>query len=384
MENFFYLVDISKTRLPSGITFDILWLGVLVLFLLYHSNFRNASCVGFIFKKEILLALVMIIISAIRSYLLVGQSIFLGFSPQRNLIVLFLAYFVLRKMFANKRVNEKLMWKWIIFFGIITVLLLVLQVTVFKNIRYIHSMEYERYESVRLYVDCVLAPFIGIYGAAEFYEVGNKKYLILCVLAFLYELLVSKGRLELVSLILAICIGAFFIKKMSKKKLLIYVLICVGIVCFLNSKYFDSILYAVQNVQEDNMSIRLEAHAFYLSRLFESPLNFLLGCGYPNTKYRPSVLYAGTNKFNAVDNGFFAIYFIYGLFGLILLIFTTIKLIKISYSIMIRHQKYIYFMFFIFQVFMSYNITFWWWKADWLLIDILLMISMESICEAKI
>ena len=375
MENCFYFIDVDS--FPLG--YSDLWLLILVAYYGYQylkrSN-RRVSTGGrkYNYKPVMWLLVLIVLVSSMQAFLEYDQSIFLGLRPQRRFLFVPLTYYGLRLQFNYKEINFENIETIIIKLGIIQSILYCIQQAVFSQIVFLNMSYNYRYGSVRLYIDSAVIVFMILFSFNRYIR-NNKMYnLFPVVLGIYYELTVSKGRLECLAIFFAIIITFLLWREFSGRKLFGCILLICAIVIFANTSIFDNFVTAVEIrlgvVQQvsylDTMEIRNSAHVFYWDELLKTPLRFLAGCGYPNTDFQPAAVASGFSEgYIFADNGVFAFIYAYGFLGVVFLLYMYVRFARNAITIYKQNQDLRYLTFGIFILAISYNIIFWWWKAEW-------------------
>lgn len=392
MENCFYLIDEDKFHI-AFLNYSMLFTAVFLL--IYGSvAFKYSKIIvkdnKYTFKTDIILLALLVLLSSARSFFLIDQPLGMGFSPQRDYFIILLAYFPLRFLSENGKINFEKVKNWLLIFGAISIVLYFIQVILTGRVSFIHAMQ--RKSDNRLYVDSFLCVIVGFIGLERYLTTNKLRYLSFTVLSVIYELFVTKGRLELAGFFLA-CLCVVFLKKTDTKKLILITCIGVALFVFINSSYADYVFDALNLIKGneiagiDTMNIRTIAHESFFDQLKQSFDNFLLGCGYPNiafeaTKYT-AYIPVGNERTGLVDNGIFAFFYVYGALGFAVIIRLFFKLTKISFKSFKENNMCWPFCLVIFSIFISYNITFWWNKPSWTWGIVVAMVYLENINDEK-
>ncbi len=385
MENFFYLIDSSALNVPGVFNCDFIWLAFLIFFLGYSTLKWNiiGKRINAHFKLIILLLMIFVIVSSVQCSVLTGQPIWYGLRPQRRYFFILALYYILRFFYSNHMIEDNLMQKGILLIGIASVMLFLMQVLIGENFIFIHVMHNERYGSMRLYVDSIFCVIIGFIGLNNYLKYRTKKYLICVGLAFVYELFVAKGRLELTALIISLTLGILLMKKHKAEKLIAICTVIIFFTIFISTQYFDEIMSGIelmtQGVRENNtMYGRMIARTNYSEQLNRSMSTMIFGCGYPNDLYAPAARLAETaDRMPLSDNGIFAFIYVYGYAGLIVVLACLFKMLRMAWRLYREQGEYTYIMYIVFNIVLSYNIVFWWIRPAWTAVTILLMCQME-------
>ncbi len=381
MERTFYLFNNSDRILI--ISYAVMWYILFISYMAYqiiiHKSITKNSYMYF--KSDILGLSLMVFVAAFQCNLLTGQPIGQGLMPQRNYVTALLSYFVIRKMYDREYLKPEKVEKGLIVVGIISVFIYCLQIILFNKVSFITAARSS--SGTRLYVDSVLCVFIGFWGADRYLRYSKKKYLILVVLTFIYEFFVSKGRLETAALMLSIVFGVMLLRKNSARKFAIYAVIVSLILLFINTewsnRFFEAINYIDSgDLSKNTMGIRIAARASFGKQLAASIQTMIFGCGYPNVDNDVASAMIGYQQhYGLVDNGIFAFAYVYGGLGICIFVKWFYKLIRCAWECYKKLGIYLYLMIVVFNILLLYNITFWWHKASWTLLMVVLMCDME-------
>ena len=163
-------------------------------------------------------------------------------------------------------------------------------------------------------------------------------------------------------------------------------------IIFLSTPYADSLWNAVQTAgtasveQGNTMAIRYVGRELYFNQLSQSVRTMLFGCGYPNELFSPAASKAGFyDHIYLNDNGIFGFAYIYGLIGVIAVILIVIKALKIVLpEIKNNSINVIVLMFIMMQIVSSYNVTFWYWKADGTFLLVIILCIAEQLRRMEV
>ncbi|APZ46548.1 hypothetical protein BW723_09720 [Polaribacter reichenbachii] len=381
MENIFYLIDKDTFQILPGISY----LDTYLIFFLYFC-FRSIKAINknikYRFGWLVFGLLIFIIISAIKANLNSGQSILLGIGSQRDYFFILLSYYPINTLFKRNKINIKTLKKGFLFIGVLAGLIYFFQQVVYEQIIFVFVHSNYRYGSIRLYFDSALI-LISLFIALDYlFKKWKMKYLVVIIIGFLYELFVSKGRLELLAVITTIFI-AYNLRSLSfNTRIFGAFFISILMYFFINSIYFDAFFDNGGSVVNNTTEIRNKGRSLYLLGLLSSITNFIFGWGYPHISNAKAMQASGADKnMFLVDNGLFGFFFVYGALGLSLILSVYYKLLKFSIKIRkkVNDQFHLYLVIFI--IFLSYNIIFWWWKPAWTLLLVILMSYVELMYE---
>lgn len=386
MQEFMYLIDVNKISVGPFKYSDI-WLVFFILYFLYQEiNNKKNNQLKNKFSKEIIILCIFVLIASIQSFRIIGQPIIQGLTPQRNFLILLLSYFPIRKLFNKEKICEKTFFKGILFIGLIQVILYCIQQQIYEQFVFVNVMANYRYGSIRLYIDTVIIDFMILLSGALYFKTYKLIYLIMIISGFIYQLTVSKGRLEIMMLLVSLLIGYLLARGKTIKSILLNIVLLGLFIVVLNLPFIrsfwidiiDSIYLMISNnsdLSKNTMAIRDMGRELYWNELTKDTLSLVFGCGYPNINYEPALFKSGINQSILLqDNGIFAYIYVYGIMGTLPIVSIFIKILKYSWKIKTNMMPI---MFSIFLILLSYNILFIWWKPDWTFIFIIFICYLE-------
>ena len=384
LENCFYLIDTNSIHITGAFAYSDIWLAGLFFYSGYQWIKYLRLKTECSFRTEIGILVGLIFISAYQQMKLTGQSMTLGLRPQRNYLIILLAYFPLRKMFVSGKINSEELLDSMLKVGTFSATLYLIQKLTIDHIQFLNVIINQR-NGARFYVDSTLiqiTAIIAIYRFGKSYRIKYFGSLIICIL---YEFLVSQGRLEIMSVLVSVVIGFLMTRKMNRKKFFSICGLILVVFVFLNSSYADDLWQSISTMgtttaaQGNTMEIRLIGRVRYAEQLTESFQTLIFGCGYPNMLYEPAALKAGYHlSIGLNDNGMYGFTYIYGLLGVAVIVLVSIKFLKRAYCIYKANGNTIYLMYMILNICLAYNIIFWYWKSDGTFILVLMMCLLEQ------
>lgn len=380
MDNFFYIIDVNSIDI-FGISYGNIWLLVFMTFIAYTYVQYGLwkSKVVYHFGAEVALLASLVFIEAVRGQITFNQSVLAGFIGQMYYLFIIMSYYPLRKLYSKHIIDDRVINKGLIIFGVISFLIYFFQVQFIDSISILYDVHMgNRYGSIRLYVDSIFCVMLGFFGMDSFLRTKKWKGLILIFLTVVYELYISKGRLEFAAFCGSMAIGLILMKRYTGKKTFILGVVVGLVLVFMNTQQADSIFEAIGNLGDNTgtMSVRAYGRALYARGLSESLNSLIFGCGYPASE-SAKIMSGQNEKVLLVDNGIFAFVYVYGILGLIAVIIWFVKMFRLAWKLYTTKNRYIYLMFIVFNIAMMYNITFWWWKYAWTIIMVIMMCKME-------
>lgn len=372
-ENLFCLIDVSQINIAGIINFDLLWqIGLFVssLYLNIKSHMFRREEVSH-FETLLLLALASLCFMASwRCEVLTGQPFIRGLLPQRGFLVLCLSSALLRRPLKVGLINVRRLILGIVFLGSISSILYLLQIVLGSSVVFIHASAGERYGGMRLYVSSGLSIVAGIVSFWLFLRFNKWTFIVPTLLTFCVMLFVTKGRLELLVLVLVLTFFLFAERGSVDKKVLLICLTVFAVILLSTTEYgskiFESFINSRVGGSEDTSTIRSAGRQWYEMNLHSVDFGQLFGCGYPSSLYAPASAMAGFDlHYYLVDNGIWAFRYVYGGLGITLLTTLIISLLLRCISDRNPSLKIPIIGFFLFLILPMQNLAWWWWSADW-------------------
>lgn len=373
-ENGFYLIDTAKFSVAGVLNYNDFWVYMLAVYEMYYI-IKLKMKGKFTFLFEIFGILACCVISSFQGAFNMGQSLTMGIRPQRFFIICLTLYFLVRKQLAGNRMTAFNLLDLIITVGTFQGLLCAIQFLIIDKVQFLYAESNMRYGAIRMYYDSGLIMFTTIAGWCAYLRKGDKRYLFAVTFGFVYEFLISKGRLENMCILFAFITAFVLLKKNAFKKVMVMLALVLGILALMNTSYSKVIVNTIKSVvgedsQEDieetgdTMAIRKEGREHYALQASKSLANEVLGCGYPNTLSEEAILFARTDTYALVDNGISAYKFIYGWLGVGIVVMIALKAVYESLVIYVRTGGLFAISYMAFLIPIAYNIIFWWWKPD--------------------
>ncbi len=392
MENCFYLVNTGKINISGKFAYSDIWLVIyLSYFFLQFIKYCRIECT-YEFKWPILILCAMTLVASIQEMWLTGQNFNLGLRPQRNYLIILLSYFPIRKLFAKNKIDIDKLLKSLMIVGTLSASLYIFQKIIYNQVAFLNVMMNTRNGSLRMYIDSSLIHVAGIVALYYFCIYFKPKYIVAYVLDLVYIFWISQGRMELMAFLFASAIGVAISRNLDVKKLILLMVGMIAGIIFLSTPYADSLWNAIQTAgtasveQGNTMAIRYVGRELYFNQLSQSVRTMLFGCGYPNELFSPAASKAGFyDHIYLNDNGIFGFAYIYGLIGVIAVILIVIKALKIVLpEIKNNSINVIVLMFIMMQIVSSYNVTFWYWKADGTFLLVIILCIAEQLRRMEV
>lgn len=367
-DSLFGLIDVDAVNIRGVFNLDMIWQILAVGFAVYlYWKVRNASHAPMSgLNICVMLLLVSCVIAALQCTLITGQSFLRGILPQRVFMVSLICAFLLSGTIIAKVIDVNRIIDLFLFIGTIVGMSYIFQAM--TGIEIFHVMQNERYGSVRLYMQSCFPDIAGFIGLWRLLKTGRIKYILPAFLAIFLSVFVSKGRLELIALLVTYLLIFFVIRKSADIKFYLMILVSACFILFLSSSYGAKLLanFSPNSVEDDTTSIRKQGRLLYSSQLHESVTNRLFGCGYPNALYRPAAHRAGLDQGILLgDNGVFAFNYVYGALGLVSIICIAIFIFRFAVRNLNTEVGLFCFSFLSFSVVACANIAWWWYSGAW-------------------
>lgn len=371
-EDCFGLIDANAINVAGVVNIDLVWQALLLVEAVYL--YGKSRCVpgtktsllqGVLFSCLI----VMCFVAAWRCQLLTGQPFVRGILPQRGFIVCIIAAILLRRPFMAGMVDGRRLIRGLIVLGTVASILYLIQVVLGSAVTFIHANADEKYGGLRLRVNGGLSTVSGILGLWLCLRDDDWHYSVPTLLALGVTLFVSKGRLELVTLLLVFVFLYVTTKGTTSTKVL---LLCFGglaLILFSQTDYFGQVATSFLNGQvggtEDTSTIRQAGRDWY-DIVLASTGSELIGCGYPSSLYLPAIVMAGFDyNYLLVDNGLFGFRYVYGDLGVVLILASLASVLHVSYKATQGHLNSVLWAFFLFLALPFVNLAWWWNTSDW-------------------
>ncbi len=369
-ENLLYVVS-SNTSIMGINILDIGFLLVAGLAVLIMLMLKDEHEVQYRFRGVFLFTIIMVITSSMQSNILYGQSFWLGIRPQRTFLLWALLYFPIRKCMALGIITydgfEKLIYR----IGILELILYIGQFLVGDYVTFLHVLSNNVYSTSRYYFNTIFLCLLLFICLDKVFKRERILFNLCIIVAVIFEILiVGKMRLNFIAVIVAIACGLIIWRNGGTTKILIIIAGIAGLAMLSSNEVVSSIIPALNRTSSiDTLAIRDSARAFYLSVLAEHPI---LGGGYINTDWYPSVVGSGVNLgYGWVDNGIFGFAFLNGLLGVAWFIYLLFRLYKNAYYILKNDGTYLFFVMPIYWIVSCVNEAHWYF-CSFLVVSLLI------------
>ena len=384
MENCFRLINTNVINISGVFAYSDIWLGIFVLYFgLQFIKFipTKSKCAYSVF---IVLMEVSCLVAAIQQNYYTGQSVSLGIRPQRNFMLILLAYFVIRKMSDHRQINWNKLMDSLMLWGTLSAVLCIAQKLMYPSVQFLYALMNYRNGTLRIYVDSSLIDLAILLAAYKMFSTFRIKYLSTVLIGLTYLFWVSQGRMEIIAVLFGVTVGFLVTRKLDKNKFVLWGCAIVLVGAFFSSEYGVELLEAITSAktltveQGNTMAIRYAGRELYFEQLFSSVRSLFFGCGYPNALYAPATNRAGFNhNIGLNDNGIYGFFYVHGILGLISVIAIVIIAIKMSVTIYKYDKDSLPLMYLAMILMMAYNIIFWYWNADGTFILVLMLCYIE-------
>ena len=367
-DNLFGLIDIDAVNIKGVFNLDMIWQILAVGFAGYLywkiHKISRVSLTGL--NICVLLLIASCVVAALQCTLITGQSFLRGILPQRVFMVSLVCAFLLSAAVTFKVIDVNRIIDMFLLIGMIVGVAYLFQAI--TGVEIFHVMQNERYGSIRLYMQSCFPDMAGFIGFSRLLKTRRIKYVFPAFLTIFLSVFVSKGRLELISLLVTYILIFFVIRKRADIKFYLTIFFSICVVLFFASSYGDKVLsnFNPNSVENDTTSIRDQGRLLYSSQLHESVINTLLGCGYPNVLYSPAAHRAGLDQGILLgDNGVFAFNYVHGALGLVLIICIAVFIFRFAVKNLNTEVGLFCFSFLSFNVVACLNIAWWWYSGAW-------------------
>lgn len=342
--NFFYLLSNGNFFGIPIVDFIFIFNIFIFIWQLFRDNFYLKRNDGFLFIGIVLVLFLISAISASASY---NQSFLAGIISQRQWISWMLLMYPILRWLESSRISVKEIKDVIVTFSNIYVLICILQFFLFNQIQFTSVVTSVRYGSVRLYFNTTILILASSIVMDSLFNNKNKRIFIVNILEllsyFFVIFVVTKGRMQTISFLLALTICVLLRRKISFfKKVSFILLLFIALLLFFNTPMGQEILNLVvgKSIENDTLSIRDSARQYYWKLVTSSWKNLLFGLGTPNinNSYALGILnpiwsQSVTARYYLEDVGVMAILIRYGLLGIISWISVLIYNIVLSFKI---------------------------------------------------
>ena len=294
--------------------------------------------------KFILIVCFFIIISSITGHYTYTQTIFSGIVAQREWFSWMLLIYPMSRWINTKKITIGGIKQVIITLCDIYAIICIVQFFLYNKVQFTYATVNNRYGSVRFYFNTAFFAF-SIGNVADSILIEKEKKLIntIRLISYMFVILViTKGRMAVLSLLAAICTCMLGKKKINnKKKIIIIFFILLGLIIFGNTTMGKDIFNLFNGTSlNDTLSIRDAARDYYFKLFSKSWENILFGCGVGNTHniiarniLNPLWQDYGSSRFYLEDVGIISPLIKYGLIGVFCWLFLMGKYLFSSFYI---------------------------------------------------
>lgn len=353
----FFLVNGISAR-TYALLFALIWGVVNWIKLLKHHGPKYEYGIW------IIVLLIMILLSALQSYFLYDQSIFVGIIDQRIVFIWALLYFPIRKCIYYGVLKYEHILKILYIICIIQLTVFIAQYFLRNRILFTYVGEGIRNNRIRYYYSPVLLDMIFMFALDFFLKMRGKKKIFGAGLigAILFEvMIVQQFRLSSMGLILSLGLFVILLRGKTQYKLAYIVLGAFILGVLFNTTLVQNVLNTILNSDYDSgMQIRFVGKALYFKTLVRHPV---LGGGYPSDKCQAAYRAAGqTRHIYLVDNGVVAFAYLYGGLGIIWVVSLWVKLLRFGMELRKKASEMAFLLFPVFFVITCINELHWYWE----------------------
>ena len=305
------------------------------------------------------------ITSAIMGKQTYQQSFFSGLVAQREWISWMLLMYPVYKWIQKNKITVGEIKQCIIFYCDIYAIICILQYMLYNFVQFTYVTTNVRYGSTRLYFNTI---FFCFAIAIVLDQIINKNQgmikKIIKLIAYLFVVVViTKGRMQSISLLFAIMICIILRRDVPlRKKIMILVVAIVALILFFNTTMGQDIVNTIMGVNSENdtLSVRNSGREYYLALYNKSWKTILFGCGFANShnEIATNILNPlwndnGTARYYLEDVGIIAPLIRYGLIGIIIWGGIMIRNLLMSYKIYCRSGQMMYLQFLLMDIIAS-------------------------------
>ncbi|MCD8011875.1 MAG: hypothetical protein LUG99_01605 [Lachnospiraceae bacterium] len=365
--NFIYIFH--ESWLPVSCS-DIAVIFSLLLFL-YTINyvgidFRREN--GYLpFSRIFVWYLGIAIMAAIRSNQLYGQSIVSGLLPQRTFVAGMLLSVSVSMLLREQVISRDEITDIICKIGKLQIMICALQYVVGESYVFMDvSYSVGRFSTLRLYCATAFVLFLLFQSLSNILNHRRGIDILWLVLSVAFIAFITQSRLELIAVIAAILCTILTMRSDSNTKIGYVIVGIIALAIFLNTEFAQSTIDSIMTQTADEDDIRAVGKALLVSGILQSPL---IGRGYINSTNANAAAslyayneYGGIRKVGLNDNGIYSLTYLFGFIGLAWIVILFLKILKNSWQVMRQKNIYTWFMFWIYFIVVSPNITNWYFE----------------------
>ena len=323
----------------------------------------------YLFGKEMVFPIIMMLYSALMSYLNFGQTFVQGMLPQRFFVIGSLFYFVVVNLFLRNSDYLEKIEQFVFLVGCIEILIYLPQYFLSNVVIYLNCPMSIRLGSVRMSTSTCALPFTIFYCInAIFNSKKNQfRYWVFLVAGLYYAIIVSKTRIALVAYSCAILFAYLLWKKGGSRKLFFLIPLAIVVAEMLNSELFS---YLVTGLKQGDLSsqIRVVGREYYMACFLRNLQSVLFGNGYINTECAAAVAFARIQDgIYWVDLGIYAVAFLFGIVGVVWLLIYVGKFLVNAWKLK-KENNLTYLMYVVYLVVVSPNAVGFFWNFNAMLV----------------
>ncbi|EOR28275.1 hypothetical protein A500_00110, partial [Clostridium sartagoforme AAU1] len=326
-ESMFYLLDNFNANAFMTL------LTIILVFCSFYEIVIKGKKVKYLFRNNIIMIFIIVLIEVFIAHSITNQSIFLGVDASKRYFW-YANYFYLRLKINNDNADEII--DFVIKIATILSVLYLMQSLLYTKIQVFNMNYLEKYPFVRFYTGITIIVFSLFLSLERFKYTKRKKYLFFSFIMILEIVFVGQSRSIIIPLFILIFYKIFmFIRnKFTAKSLIVATVLFVTFTPMLfnsNSyinKMIDSVFKEI-SMNTGTSGVRVREVEFFLNQFKEYPL---LGCGIHSDKTDIGLDMLGRNyKFFQNDIGVLGFIATFGVIGIGVFLSIAFKMIIYIY-----------------------------------------------------
>ncbi|MDO5424828.1 MAG: hypothetical protein Q4F41_13990 [Eubacteriales bacterium] len=318
MHNVFYLAPNSFGPISYA---DFLFLFSIGVVFYYFTKDRRMLFRGN-FARLVWMVPMLIFLSSFAAWYNYGQPITSGILTQRYWFSTIFLYFFFVYMIEDGKLDYDFFFRILNGIVIVELILYFTQFFIGDTFMFLNINHNYRYGTLRLYCNTnymVLAALNALFrGCSE--KKSRVFNFALTAAVILYFFLVNKGRSATIGFMIGLAMVVLFSPVRMRYKILIgAIAFVIGLNYLWTSTLVQDFWGVVVGGQMDGTyNVRLRSQEFYMKKWQSSPVAFILGYGYGNSKIGASMVATGASQgFGYADNGLYGFVSCYGVVGLL-------------------------------------------------------------------
>lgn len=333
--NIFFLVDVYGSFKILGIPlFDItfIWNILWILYTIVCNLNLRINKYEKSFLRIILFSLVLVVTSAYMATITYDQPFLYGILAQRLWISFLFMYFPFSYWLKKNYITSRGIIKTLKVFSFIYIIICILQYILGETIQFTYVDSSIRYGDSRFAFDCLYLILLSSFLLDNILSSRKIKRIDLILMGgvFFVLVIVTKGRMQMISWAVSSVLCVIMHKKLNIQKFLALIIIIIGIFVVASSSIGADILDILfgtgKGIGLDTLTIRDMSRDYYLNLLTTDNFTLTFGYGIASSSWeiamniaRPTI---GYWTYYTADNGIFGSAFYYGLLGVMWWIIT--------------------------------------------------------------